>query len=396
MALTDAACKAAKGAAKPYKLNDGSGLYLYVSPSGSKLWRQDYAFKGKRQTASFGKYPELPLVQARLKREELKQALRDGRDPSGKEVPPGSVTLRAVAEMWFAASKTRWKPEYSVLLWGRLERDVIEPLGDRAIAGITAPEMLEAMKVIEARGALHMANRMRGVCSKIFRYGIAHGFATFNAAESLGVAMTPLPQATGRAALTEKELPLFFKRLSEYDGDETTVLGLKLAVHTFLRTSEIRFGKWSEIDRGIWIIPAERMKMGREHMVPLSRQVRAILEHLKELSRGSEWILPSRDIRRPISENTLLYALYRMGYHSRATTHGFRATASTILNDSNLFRADVIERALAHVPANQVRAAYNRAVYLPERAELNQWYSDRLDGLETAGLAMRTALDDLL
>ncbi len=191
--------------------------------------------------------------------------------------------------------------------------------------------------------------------------------------------MKSAPRQQHRAALKEGQLAEFFKGLATYSGDPATAIGLRIITHTFVRSSELRFATWAEIEGDTWRIPGDRMKMRKEHIVPLSPQVKAMFKELKELACGLEWVLPGQSGHKPISENTLIYGLYRLGYHSRASVHGFRATASTILNESGLWRADAIERQLAHVPANEVRSAYNAALYIDERRKMMDWYSDYLD-----------------
>jgi integrase len=229
----------------------------------------------------------------------------------------------------------------------------------------------------------------------VFKYAIVEGHITNNPAADLHVALKAVPKGKHRSALAESDLPDFFRRLASYDGDRQTVVALKVVAHTFVRTDEIRFAKWDEFEGDIWRIPAERMKMGREHLVPLSRQSLALFDELRELSKGNEWVLPGQWPHKPISENTLLYAIYRLGLHSRATVHGFRATASTILNESELWDRDAIEIQLAHAPDDAIRAAYNRGDRWKSRVKMVQWYSDLLDKHEKAGLA-QTDLSELL
>lgn len=396
MALTDKVCRNAKAKEKPYKITDSAGLYLYVAANGTRLWRLDYAFEGKRRTASIGHYPDISLVEARAEREKIKTAIREGRDPAKTVVDPDALTFRQVTEEWFKANIYRWAPSYSTRFWNRLENDVLASIGGTGIKAVTAPQLLAELRKIEERGAVYTAKRVREIVAKIFQFAIASGYTNFNPADSLGVALKPLPPEKHRSALKESQLTEFFAALRTYEGEETTVLGLKLVAHVFLRTDELRFGKWSEIEGDAWIIPAERMKMKKEHVVPLSRQVQTILARLKDLAGDSEWLLPGVHPSRPISANTLIYGMYRAGFRSRASVHGFRSTFSTIANDSALWRPDVIERQLAHVPKNEVRSAYNRALYINERRSMMTWYSDLLEKYEKAAADKVRLLDGLL
>lgn len=376
MSLTDAACRAAKPAEKPRKLSDSGGLYLFVSPSGTKTWRLDYAFQGKRKTASLGRYPGVKLVEAREERDRMKAEVAAGRDPMQRY----NITFEKVARDWFAANRSKWKSSYSERFWRRIEQDILTSLGDRVVSEVQPQEILKLLREIEERDAIYTAKRICQMVSTIYRFAISEGHASSNPAENLMSALKPLPKREHRAALAESDLPEFFRRLRAYDGDETTKLGLAIVMHTFVRTNEIRYATWSEIDGDVWRIEGDRMKMGKTHLIPLSRQVQELLAQLRELTGHTPWLLPGRDSnRKPVSENTLLYALRNMGYHRTATVHGFRGTASTILNESGKWNSDWIERQLAHVPKDQVRSAYNAAQWMDQRREMMQWYSDLLE-----------------
>jgi integrase len=387
MELSDVACRNAKATAKPRKLSDGKGLYLYVAPNGSKLWRCDYAFAGKRRTASFGAYPETSLAQARVARDELKAALRAGRDPAVKQ-EDARPTFEAVARDWYKVKAPGWKTSYGRRIWKRIEDDILPSLGSKAIADIKPGAVLEPLQAIEGRDANYTARRIHQMVRSIFEYAVAKEHIEINPATSLGVVLKPVPKGKHRAALKESELPEFFARLANTPMDEMTRVGLKAIAHVFVRTDELRFAKWTEFDfqQDVWTIPAPRMKMKRELRVPLSRQAKAIFQRLKELAGESEWVLPGPRTGKPISENTLLYALYRIGLHSRATVHGFRATFSTIANESELWDRDAIEHQLAHAPDDAIRAAYDRGERWQSRVRMMQWYSDLLDKHEAAGL----------
>lgn len=406
MPLSDTKLRGVKPGAKPQKLSDGGQLYLLVNPSGSKLWRMDYAFAGKRKTLSFGAYPKVKLADARLLRDRAKKALVAGLDPS-KHRDIGRTdhdTFEAVARTWLKSQVPNLASNYGPRLFNAFERDVFPKIGHRPIAEIEPNEILDVLRAVEERGALETAKRLRQRISAVFRYAIPGGLVKHDPAANLRDAMKRQPRVKHMASLKAGEMPEFFKRLRGYDGEPQTTLALELTIHTMTRTNEVRFGRWSEIDGNVWRIPGERMKKGRDHVIPLTRQVKAILAKLKDLSGDCDWIAPSA-MGRPMSENTMLFAIYRIGYHSRATTHGFRSTASTVLNESGLWRVDAIERQLAHVPDDQVRAAYNAAQYLEERTRMLEWWSNKLDEWERIGLGVssepsapssNTDLSDLL
>ncbi len=389
MALSDAKIRNAKSRSKPYKMSDGEGLFLLVTSSGSKYWRFKYHYADKEKLLSLGVYPEISLSDARERRAQARKTLAAGNDPSEvrKEtkrlvVLKSENAFEVVAREWFEQRKHEWAENTATIVLTRLEKYVFPKLGTRPIADIAAPEVLSMLRVVEGKGALDTARRVMQACGQIFMYAIATGRAERNPVPDLrGALKTPVTKH--HAYLKAVELPDFLERLEGYDGSLQTKLALRLLVLTFVRTIELRAAQWAEfdLDKGEWRIPAERMKMKEEHIVPLSRQAVAVLRELQSHSGNRQYVFPNQ--HNPISfmsENTMLYALYRMGYHSRTTGHGFRSTASTILNE-NGFIADVIERQLAHGEPNKVRAAYNHAQYLPERRKMMQWWADYLDGV---------------
>lgn len=386
MPLTDAQCRTIKPAEKVQKLSDGRGLFLQVTPGGSKLWRMNYRYQGKQRTAAFGSYPNVSLATARLKAAELKDKLASGTDPSLKEGQAALPvqTFKEAAREWYRAREAQWFGGYAARIWARLEADVFPRIGTKDVATVTPAEVLSLLREVENRNALEMAKRLRQTMSAIFRYAVANGWASSDPAAPLAGAMKSSLRQKHRAALREDQLHDFFAVLATYSGDRATALGLKIIAHTFVRTSELRLATWNEFDGDTWRIPSHNMKMRQEHIVPLSPQVQAIFSELQDLSSGTPFVLPGQSRQKPVSENTLIYALYRLGYHSRASVHGFRSTASTILNESGLWRADAIDWQLAHVPANEVRSAYNAALYLEERRQMMNWYSDLLDQHEKA------------
>jgi integrase len=385
--LSDAKARNAKTRTKPYKISDGEGLFLLIMPTGSKYWRLKYFFAGKEKLLALGVYPEVNLADARERRAQARKVLAAGNDPgeTRKEAKrlvtlKGANSFEVVAREWFEKRKHEWATSSADTNLARLERHILPRLGQRPIADIAAPEVLSMLRLVEERGTLETAKRVKQVCGQIFMYAIATGRAERNPVPDLqGALKTPVIKH--HAFLNASDLPRFLEKLEAYDGSLQTRLALRFLLLTFVRTNELRGAQWTEIDwdKAEWRLPAERMKMRELHIVPLSRQAIATLRQLEKHSGNRQYIFPNQ--QRPatsMSENTMLYALYRMGYHSRATGHGFRSTASTILNEHD-FRSDVIERQLAHSERNSVRAAYNHAQYLPERRKMMQWWADYLD-----------------
>ena len=394
MTLTDTRIRNAKPSVKPYKLSDGGGMYLLITSDGARYWRLDYRFAGKRRTLALGIYPFVTLASARVRREEARALLTQNIDPSAaKKLTKRALklasdsTFEAVIREWIDSQRNRLATRYRARLIARLEADIFPQIGLRPIADIGAPELLEALRKVEKRGVIETARRLRQTCGQVFRYAIATGRAKNDPTVDLRGALRSPGRPRGHKAMALGELPHFFKAISTYDGDPRTRLALRLIVLTFARTSELRAARWSEFENlegnePTWRIPAERTKMKHEHLVPLASQAVAVLRELRALlgSEASPFLFPSPSREGYMSNNTMLYALYRMGYHGRATVHGFRAMASTALNEMS-FRPDVIERQLAHQEQNAVRAAYNRAEYLSERRAMMKHWADHLDTL---------------
>ena len=394
MALTDTRIRNAKPSVKPYKLSDGGGMYLLITSDGARYWRLDYRFAGKRRTLALGIYPFVTLASARVRREEARALLSQNIDPSAaKKLTKRALklasdsTFEAVIREWIDSQRNRLATRYRARLIARLEADIFPQIGLRPIADIGAPELLEALRKVEKRGVIETARRLRQTCGQVFRYAIATGRAKNDPTVDLRGALRSPGRPRGHKAMALGELPHFFKAISTYDGDPRTRLALRLIVLTFARTSELRAARWSEFENlegnePTWRIPAERTKMKHEHLVPLASQAVAVLRELRALlgSEASPFLFPSPSREGYMSNNTMLYALYRMGYHGRATVHGFRAMASTALNEMS-FRPDVIERQLAHQEQNAVRAAYNRAEYFSERRAMMKHWADHLDTL---------------
>jgi len=386
--LTDRAIKNAKPTDSIRKLSDGSGLTLVLYPNGSKYWVYRYRFLGKEKTLSLGIYPEVGLKEARSKLSEVRKRVSNGEDPSEvrkalkrQAMISAENSFEAIAREWLAAKTPGLVPRYAKYLRRRLENDLFSKMGNRPIKDITAPEVLSVLRTIEARGASDLANRVLQYCGQVFLYAIATGRADRNPAADLkGALKTPVKKHF--AHLKAIELPEFVEKVEAYDGHLQTKLAVKLLLLTFVRTIELRGATWEEIDldKAEWRIPASRMKMRRDHLVPLSRQAVAAFKELQRLNGNWKHVFPNpQNPVKHMSENAILYALYRMGYHSRATGHGFRHTASTVLNETGLFHGDVIERQLAHVASNKVRGIYNHAQYLSERQNMMQWWADYLD-----------------
>lgn len=392
MALSDVTCRNAKAGEKPAKISDGGGLHLLVQPSGGKLWRLAYRYGGKQKTLALGSYPTVSLLEARRRRDRAKEQLASGIDPSeAKKHQKRSAGIAAanhfegVAREWFTARRPSWVPGYSARLMRRLEADVFPLIGSKSINSIEPPELLAMVRTVEQRGAVELARRLLQVAGQIFRFAIATGRAQRDPTQDLRGALQSSGPKKHRAALKAPDLPDFARALEAYRGDRSTALGLKLVLHTFVRSTEARFATWSEFENmhgpmPLWRIPAERMKARTEHLVPLSPQVVDLLRELRELGRGSDHLFPSGGRRGVISENTWIYAIYRLGYHSRLTVHGLRGTASTILNEHG-FNRDWIERQVAHTERNDVRAAYNSAEWLAGRQSMMRWWSDYLSAL---------------
>ena len=390
--LSAAECKnATSNGARIRKLHDGDGLYLWVYLDGRKYWRLRYWQADKEKSLSLGVYPKISLSDARKQCDELRKQLQANLDPSAER----KATLlqqklalvnsfEAVALEWYNKQLHTWVPHHASDVKRRLESNIFPTLGKRPIDQISALELLETLRKIESRGAYDLAHRVLQVCGQVFRYGIATGRCSRNLSTDLRGALTPHVKQH-QSAVRPEELPELLRAIAKYDetGDRQTRLALQLLAQTFVRTSELIGAEWVEfdLDHALWIIPAERMKMKTEHIVPLARQAITLLTELKQISRGSRFVFPGRNRDKPISNNTMLFALYRMGYKGKMTGHGFRAVASTILNETG-FTPDAIERQLAHCERNEVRGAYNRAEYLPERKKMMQFWADHLDKLQ--------------
>jgi integrase len=393
--LSDSAIRNAKPRLKAYKLFDGGGLFLLVNANGGKWWRLKHRFAGKEKLISFGVYPDVGLKQAREARDEARKLLAARIDPSVQRkaikaalINQETGSFEAVAREWFHKFSPSWAPTHARTIIRRLERDVFPWLGRCPVGGITAVALLEVLRRIEGRGALETAHRLKQIAGQVFRYAIATGRASRDPSADLRGALPPVRE-THHAALTKPaDVAALLRAINGYQGTFVVRCALRLAPLVFVRPGELRKAEWSEIDleEGTWRIPAARMKMRAEHIVPLSRQAVQVLRELHPLTGGGRYVFPSlRTHSRPMSENAVLSALRRMGYErDQMTGHGFRTMASTLLNEQGA-SADAIERQLAHAERDGVRDAYNRAEYLAERRRMMQSWADYLDSLTDGG-----------
>lgn len=392
MALTDIAVRNAKAATKPLRLKDERGLYLEVRPEGGKWWRLRYWFNSKEGRLSLGTYPDVSLKMARERRDEARRMIAQGIDPSQArkaakcETVACEETFERIAREWWAKFQPTWTEEHGLQILRRLELNVFPWIGSHPIKEITAPEVLALARRIESRGALEMAHRTIQGCGQVFRYGIATGRCERNPAGDLRGALPPVKEKHHPSITDPKEIAPLLRSMDSYQGSPITACALRLAPLVFVRPGELRQAEWTEFDLDAkeWRIPASKMKMRVQHIVPLSRQAIAIIEELRPLTGNGRYLFPSmRTLERPMSENTVNGALRRLGYtKDELTGHGFRSMASTLLNEQGWNR-DAIERQLAHAERDNIRAAYNYAEFLPERRKMMQGWADYLDKLKT-------------
>lgn len=393
MALTVIQVKNAKPREKAYKKTDERGLYLLVNPNGSKLWKLKYRFAGVEKKLSLGAFPEISLAAARDAREEARKQLANDIDPGvlknsikrSRQIAAEN-SFEALAREWHAKFTPKWTKEHGSRILIRLEQNIFPWIGRRPITEVTAPELLSALRRVESRGANETAHRILQICGQVFRYAIASGRAERNLSSDLIGALAPVKKKHHASITDPVEVGKLLRAIQGYEGFFVTKCALQLAPLFFVRPGELRHAEWSEIDfeKTEWRIPAEKMKMGEQHIVPLCTQAITILEELKALTGDGKYVFPSiRSSKRPMSENTVLGALRRLGYTTNEMTgHGFRSLASTLLNE-NGWNRDAIERQLSHAERNNIRAAYNYAEYLPERRKMMQWWADYLNNLRT-------------
>lgn len=379
--LTDSAIRSAKRSDRPRKLADGRGLHLLVAPNGGRYWRYSYRFRGKQKTLALGVYPDVGLAKARERHLAARQLLTENMDPAAEKQAAGK-TFEEVAREWHGHWKTSRHERHSHYVLKRLEADVFPEIGTLALADLQASAFRNAVQKIEQRGALDIAKRVLQTCGQIMRFAVANDFARHNPVAGVKPADILKPHKRRNFPRVDaKELPALLHAIDNYVGAEHTRLALQLMALTFVRTSELIGARWSEFDTKAarWDIPAERMKMKTPHIVALSTQSLAVLEKLREISFDRELVFPG-DLNpaKPMSNNTLLFALYRMGYRGRMTGHGFRGVASTILHEQG-WAHQHIEIQLAHQERDDTSAAYNHALYLKPRAKMMQAWANYLD-----------------
>ncbi|QBR49690.1 integrase arm-type DNA-binding domain-containing protein [Erwinia sp. QL-Z3] len=389
MALTDVKVRTAKPLDKPYKLADGGGLYLLVNANGSRYWRMKYRVMGREKLLSIGVYPDVSLAVARQKRDEARRSLAAGDDPGAIKKAEKQArkiatanTFEAIAREWHKAKADRWSLSYREEIISTFEKDIFPYIGIKPIADIKPLELLETLKRMEKRGALEKMRKVRQRCGEVFRYAIITGRAEYNPAPDLAGALA-VHKKQHLPFLTAQELPSFLEDLAGYKGSVITKIATYLIMYTGVRTQELRFARWQDIDleNAMWEVPAEHMKMRRPHKVPLSRQAISLLKQLKPITSHYPLIFIGRnDQRKPISKESINQVIELLGYKGRLTGHGFRHTMSTILHEQG-FNSAWIELQLAHVDKNAIRGAYNHAQYLDGRREMMQWYADFLSGL---------------
>jgi integrase len=393
--LTDTEIRKSKTASEAYRLADGHGLYLWVTPAGGKLWRWKYRFDGKEKLMALGKYPEIPLAQARERHAAARVLLANGTDPMEKRKDEKNSdraqtekSFQSVAALWLEHWREGKSPRHVEYTRRRMEMDILPVLGARPVAEIEAPELVAMTKAIEHRGARDIAKRALETTGQVFRYAIAHGHARRNPATEIRPRdILKSSPKTNYARIDAKELPALLRAIEVYQGTHITRLAIKLMALNFVRTGELIGARWSEfnLEAKRWDIPPERMKMRNAHIVPLSRQALEVLDTLHTLSGGSDFLFPGdRNPKKPMSNMTILGALERMGFKGRMTGHGFRGLASTILHEQG-WNHEQIELQLAHAPRNAVSAAYNHALYLEPRTKMMQHWADFLEQTQRGG-----------
>ncbi len=390
MKLSAIQCRNAKPAVKPYKLTDGNGLYLEVMPTGSKYWRMQYRYEGKRPRLSFGVYPEVGLAEARDRRDLNRRLLRDGVNPAvhhrqekRRRKLAAADTFELLAREWHTTNLSQWTPAHGRDIIQRFEKDIFREIGNEPINSLQAPDIIEVIRRIEARGAGELARRALQNIGRVYRYAIVTGRAETDPTYRMSEALKPQLK-THYAALESEELPNFVRALRANRARLFihTLYATELLLLTFVRTGELIKATWDEfdLDEAEWRIPAKRMKMRRDHIVPLSRQVIERLKELQSVSAGRLYVFPHySDPQKHLSNNTILKAIERLGYKGRTTGHGFRALAMSTIKEKLGYRHEVIDRQLAHQPHSKVDRAYDRAQFLDERRVMMQEWADYIN-----------------
>jgi len=389
--LSDIQVKTAKPKAKGYKLSDGRGLYLLVTPSGGKLWRMDYRFDAKRKTLSLKSYPDISLADARKARDDARSLIANGIDPNevkkSKKVYEQSQaeTFKVIAVEWHTVFKGKWTEKHSERLLTRLEQDFFPFLGDIPIKEIKAPALLKVLRRVEIRSA-EQAHKLRGTCNQIFQYAIASGLIESNPAAGLQGILRPVKHKHMAAPTEPKEVAQLLRAIDEFSGSFVVKCALQLAPMLFVRPGELRKAEWSEInfDKAEWSIPAHKMKMRQPHLVPLSTQALKVFKKIHPLTGAGQFVFPSRNSPlKPMSDGTINASLRRLGFDKNEITgHGFRAMARTMLHEILHFEPDAIEAQLAHAVPDRLGRAYNRTQHLAERQKMMQEWTDYLDSLK--------------
>ncbi len=397
MPLTDTAIRNAKPRDRAYKMFDANGLHIQITPSGSKLWRMKYRYRGKEKLLSFGPYPLVALKDARAKRDEARLMLLDDLDPSAEKKRARfekdrarAITFGVIAEEYMEKAEREGRAPATMKKLRWLMSQLEGTLSEQPISEIEAPDVLRTLRAVEAKGTYETARRLRSTIGTVFRYAIATGRASHDPSDALKGALTQHKVRSRSAILDRRELGELLCKIDGFTGQPATKHALHLLALLAPRPGELRLARWSEFDleEGVWRVPQERMKMRRPHRVPLAPQTINRLRELQAHTGTSEFLLPSsRSWKKPISENTLNAALRRLGYSSeQITAHGFRATFSTFANESGLWNADAVERALAHVEANDVRRAYVRGEHWDERVKMAEWWARELGEMSTEAL----------
>jgi len=374
---------------KSQKLFDGGGLYLEVTKKGKGHWRHKFRVKGKERRLSLGAYPEVTLRMARDKHYEMRRQLAEGIDPSDarkRDREHAEATFENIAREWFEKKSVEWEDKTKQMVKSRLEQKAFPGIGRMHVDEIRAKDLLDMLRKIEAEGKYHTAHRVLSICGRVFRYAVITGRTDNDPTSALKGALVK-EKREHRAGITEpKEFGALLRAIDSYSGEPSTRLALQLLPLVFARPGEVRHAEWSEVDveKAVWTIPAEKMKMRRDHMVPLSTQALAILHEAQRMQRTSRYVFPSvRSVDRAMSDNTLNAALRRLGYtKEEMTSHGFRASARTMLDEQLRKRPDLIEHQLAHAVKGPLGRAYNRAEFLDERREMMQDWADWLDELK--------------
>lgn len=388
MTVSDTSLRNASAQDAPYRLPVGENVYLDVLPSGKKVWRMRFINPVNQKPAiyTFGRYPKILLKDVRRLADDAKDLIAEGihplahkREQKLKNIGKKEKTFEFVARQWHEIKRHEWEPKNATKILHGLERDVFPAIGSRQIGKLTAPEILEMLRRIEKRGAFDYTHRTKQRCSLIFSFAIGEGKAERNPVQDIKANLKKYKESNYKY-LKAEQLPKYLSDLEQRTGHPVVNLAMKLVLHVFLRTDELRMAKWEEIDfeQRLWKVPADRMKMNNEHWIPLSDQVISLLHELEEHRKG-DYLFPIHNKHKPMSSGAMIKLLYDMGYKGKATVHGFRATFSTIANDAE-WNADAIEVQLAH-KIGGVRGKYNHAVYMDVRTQLMQWYSDYLDNI---------------